>query len=121
MAAPSQQFARYKACHKISNASSIANDVRRRKSDDTRGTHCFRSRFAGGAAVSHRPRLLICGRGGLGQTTHVAPAVLHLLEHLPLHRMDLPSLHAVTARAPEEACAQVRLQEVFSLLQDSFT
>lgn len=69
-----------------------------------------RSRFAGGAAVSHRPRLLICGRGGLGQTTHMAPAVLHLLEHLPLHRMDLPSLHAVTARAPEEACAQVFLE-----------
>ncbi|CAN8001799.1 unnamed protein product [Ixodes hexagonus] len=69
-----------------------------------------RSRFACGATVSHRPRLLICGRAGLGQTTHVAPAVLHLLEHLPLHRMDLPSLHSVTARAPEEACAQVFLE-----------
>ncbi|XP_029837885.2 ATPase family AAA domain-containing protein 2 isoform X1 [Ixodes scapularis] len=79
-------------------------------SDATKLIPSVRSRFAGGAAVSHRPRLLICGRGGLGQTTHVAPAVLHLLEHLPLHRMDLPSLHAVTARAPEEACAQVFLE-----------
>lgn len=66
----------------------------------------MRPRFAGGRA-SHRPRLLVCGQPGMGQTTHVAPAVVHLLEHLPLHRLDLPALYAVTARAPEEACAQV--------------
>lgn len=75
----------------------------------------IRSRFAASRSTSHRPRLLICGRPGLGQTTHVAPAVLHLLEHLPLHRLDLPSLHSVTARAPEEACAQV-LQEAQRVL-----
>ncbi|KAH6921688.1 hypothetical protein HPB50_003966 [Hyalomma asiaticum] len=75
----------------------------------------IRSRFAASRSASHRPRLLICGRPGLGQTTHVAPAVLHLLEHLPLHRLDLPSLHSVTARAPEEACAQV-LQEAQRVL-----
>ncbi|XP_077495990.1 ATPase family AAA domain-containing protein 2-like isoform X2 [Amblyomma americanum] len=75
----------------------------------------IRSRFAAGRVSSHRPRLLICGRPGLGQTTHVAPAVLHLLEHLPLHRLDLPALHSVTARAPEEACAQV-LQEAQRVL-----
>lgn len=78
----------------------------------------IRSRFgglAGGRSGSHRPRLLVCGRSGLGQTTHVAPAVLHLLEHLPLHRLDLPALHSVTARAPEEACAQV-LQEAQRVL-----
>lgn len=75
----------------------------------------IRSRFAASRRASHRPRLLICGRPGLGQTTHVAPAVLHLLEHLPLHRLDLPSLHSVTARAPEEACAQV-LQEAQRVL-----
>ncbi|XP_064486868.1 ATPase family AAA domain-containing protein 2-like [Ornithodoros turicata] len=66
----------------------------------------MRPRFAGGRA-SHRPRLMVCGRSGMGQTTHVAPAVLHLLEHLPLHRLDMPALYGVTARAPEEACAQV--------------
>lgn len=75
----------------------------------------IRSRFAATRSASHRPRLLICGQPGLGQTTHVAPAVLHLLEHLPLHRLDLPSLHSVTARAPEEACAQV-LQEAQRVL-----
>ncbi|XP_077547266.1 ATPase family AAA domain-containing protein 2-like isoform X3 [Haemaphysalis longicornis] len=77
----------------------------------------IRSRFGALASGSgsHRPRLLVCGRPGLGQTTHVAPAVLHLLEHLPLHRLDLPALHSVTARAPEEACAQV-LQEAQRVL-----
>lgn len=79
-------------------------------SDTTKLIPSVRSRFACGATMSHRPRLLICGRQGLGQTTHVAPAILHLLEHLPLHRVDLPSLHSVTARAPEEACAQVFLE-----------
>uniref|UniRef100_A0A224YS75 Tat-binding homolog 7 n=1 Tax=Rhipicephalus zambeziensis TaxID=60191 RepID=A0A224YS75_9ACAR len=75
----------------------------------------IRSRFAATRRASHRPRLLICGQPGMGQTTHVSPAVLHLLEHLPLHRLDLPSLHSVTARAPEEACAQV-LQEAQRVL-----
>lgn len=59
------------------------------------------------ASISHRPRLLLCGMADQGQTSHLAPAILHHLEHLPVHRMDLPALFGVTARAPEEACAQI--------------
>lgn len=57
----------------------------------------------------HRPRLLLAGRDGQGQSTYLAPAVLHYLEQLPVHAIDLPSLFAVSAKTPEEACAQVTI------------
>uniref|UniRef100_T1IKQ0 Tat-binding homolog 7 n=1 Tax=Strigamia maritima TaxID=126957 RepID=T1IKQ0_STRMM len=59
------------------------------------------------AATSHRPRLLIAGAPDQGQTTHLAPAILHSLECFPVHRLDLPTLYAVSAKTPEESCAQV--------------
>jgi len=40
-----------------------------------------------------RPRLLICGAEGAGQS-HLAPALLHALEGLPIHAIGLPSLLA---------------------------
>ncbi len=50
-----------------------------------------------------RPRLLLCGPRGAGQG-HVARAVLHALEGLPLHAIGLPSLLAdAGARSAEEA------------------
>lgn len=57
---------------------------------------------------SHRPRLLITGLPGQGQSSHIAPAVLHYLEKFPVHKIDLPSLFAVTTKSPEECCAQVQ-------------
>ena len=50
---------------------------------------------------------MLTGCGDQGQTSHIAPAILHHLEQLPVHTLDLPSLFAVSARSPEESCAQV--------------
>jgi SpoVK/Ycf46/Vps4 family AAA+-type ATPase len=44
--------------------------------------------LGGGSA---RPRLLLAGREGAGQA-HLAPALLHALEGLPVHALGLPSL-----------------------------
>jgi hypothetical protein len=60
--------------------------------------------WAAGASLGvQRPRLLICGAEGAGQT-HLGPAVLYALEGLPVHAIGLPSLLSdAGARAPEEA------------------
>ncbi|XP_071999737.1 ATPase family AAA domain-containing protein 2B isoform X2 [Engystomops pustulosus] len=57
--------------------------------------------------TSFRPRFLLCGEPGSGQTSHLAPAVLHILEKFSVHRLDLPALYSVSAKTPEESCAQV--------------
>ncbi|XP_018117073.1 ATPase family, AAA domain containing 2B L homeolog isoform X3 [Xenopus laevis] len=57
--------------------------------------------------TSYRPRLLLSGEPGSGQTSHLAPAVLHSLEKFSVHRLDLPTLYSVSAKTPEESCAQV--------------
>lgn len=56
---------------------------------------------------THRPRLLLAGSRGQGQSSHLAPALLHHMEQLPVHVIDLPSLFAVSAKTPEESCAQI--------------
>lgn len=55
----------------------------------------------------HRPRLLISGPPGMGQSSHLAPAILHALEDFPIQTLDLPALFAVSSKTPEEACTQV--------------
>lgn len=60
--------------------------------------------------IVSRPRFLIRGDTESGHTTHVAPALLHHLERLPVHTLDLPALYANSARQPEESCAQVMIQ-----------
>ena len=35
--------------------------------------------------------------------TYIGPAVLHHLEKLPCHKLDIPSLYSNAARSPEEA------------------
>ncbi|KAK7804609.1 hypothetical protein U0070_003780 [Myodes glareolus] len=55
------------------------------------------------------PRLLLSGERGSGQTSHLAPALLHTLERFSVHRLDLPALYSVSAKTPEESCAQVGL------------
>ncbi|MEE6476932.1 hypothetical protein FKM82_011289 [Ascaphus truei] len=57
--------------------------------------------------TSYRPRLLLSGEPGSGQTSHLAPAVLHTLEKFSVHRLDLPALYSVSAKTPEESCAQI--------------
>ncbi|XP_029370589.1 ATPase family AAA domain-containing protein 2-like isoform X3 [Echeneis naucrates] len=57
--------------------------------------------------TSHRPRLLLSGRPGAGQTSHLAPAVLHALECFTVHSLDPAVLFGVSSTTPEEACAQV--------------
>uniref|UniRef100_A0A3B5AL28 ATPase family AAA domain-containing protein 2-like n=1 Tax=Stegastes partitus TaxID=144197 RepID=A0A3B5AL28_9TELE len=57
--------------------------------------------------TSHRPRMLLAGRPGAGQTSHLAPAVLHAMERFTVHSLDSAVLFGVSSTSPEEACAQV--------------
>ncbi|XP_071355608.1 ATPase family AAA domain-containing protein 2-like isoform X2 [Trachinotus anak] len=57
--------------------------------------------------TSHRPRMLLAGRPGDGQTSHLAPAVLHALECFTVHSLDSAVLFGVSSTSPEEACTQV--------------
>ncbi|KAM6974318.1 ATPase family AAA domain-containing protein 2-like [Tautogolabrus adspersus] len=60
--------------------------------------------------TSHRPRMLLAGRPGAGQTSHLAPAVLHALERFTVHSLDSAVLFGVSSTSPEEACAQVFIE-----------
>lgn len=57
--------------------------------------------------TSHRPRLLLTGRCGSGQSSHLAPALLHALERFTVYTLDMAVLYGVSSTSPEEACAQV--------------
>ena len=57
--------------------------------------------------TSYRPRLLLSGRPGSGQSAHLAPAVLHALEKFSVYTLDVAVLMGVSSTSPEEACAQV--------------
>lgn len=57
--------------------------------------------------TSYRPRLLLEGRTGSGQNSHLAPAVLHALEKFTVYTLDIAVLFGTSATAPEETCAQV--------------
>lgn len=57
--------------------------------------------------TSYRPRLLLEGRPGSGQSSHLAPAVLHALEKFTVYTLDMAVLFGASATAPEETCAQV--------------
>ncbi|XP_042372694.1 ATPase family AAA domain-containing protein 2-like, partial [Plectropomus leopardus] len=51
--------------------------------------------------------MLLAGRPGAGQTSHLAPALLHALERFTVHSLDSAVLFGVSSTSPEEACAQV--------------
>ncbi|XP_044149184.1 ATPase family AAA domain-containing protein 2 [Bufo gargarizans] len=57
--------------------------------------------------TSYRPRMLISGKSGLGQGTHLAPAVIHALEKFTVYTLDLAVLFGVSVVSPEENCAQL--------------
>ncbi|KAL3504860.1 hypothetical protein ACH5RR_034701 [Cinchona calisaya] len=55
----------------------------------------------------YRPRLLLCGREGVG-LDHLGPAILHELEKFPVHSLGLPSLLSDPgAKTPEEALVHI--------------
>ena len=56
----------------------------------------------------HRPRLLLCGPAGGGQSSHLGPALLHTLEEIPVKVLDLSVLFGVSSCTPEESLTQVR-------------
>ncbi|NXJ49593.1 ATAD2 protein, partial [Spizaetus tyrannus] len=56
--------------------------------------------------TSCRPRFLLIGEPGYGQTSHLAPAVIHALEKFPVYTLDLSVLF-VSTTSPEETCAQL--------------
>ncbi|XP_078072999.1 ATPase family AAA domain-containing protein 2-like isoform X2 [Mustelus asterias] len=70
---------------------------------------CY-SRCAYHQPTSYRPRLLLAGILGSGQSSHLAPALLHSLEKYTVHVLDLPVLYGINTTSPEETCAQ-RFQE----------
>lgn len=55
----------------------------------------------------HRPRLLLCGAPGGGQSSHLGPALLHALEEFPVKILDMSSIFGVSTCTPEEALTQV--------------
>ncbi|OCT74999.1 hypothetical protein XELAEV_18033988mg [Xenopus laevis] len=57
--------------------------------------------------TSYRPRLLLAGKPGYGQGTHLAPAAIHALEKFTVYTVDLAVLFGVGATSPEETCAQL--------------
>ncbi|XP_048796781.1 ATPase family AAA domain-containing protein 2-like isoform X2 [Lagopus muta] len=64
------------------------------------------SRKAYWQPTSCRPHLLLAGKAGYGQASHLAPAVLHSLEMFPVHTLDMSVLFVNTS-SPEETCAQL--------------
>uniref|UniRef100_A0A3Q3KVE1 ATPase family AAA domain-containing protein 2 n=1 Tax=Mastacembelus armatus TaxID=205130 RepID=A0A3Q3KVE1_9TELE len=57
--------------------------------------------------TSYRPRLLLEGRPGSGQSSHLAPAVLHALEKFTVYTLDMAVLFGASTTAPEETCAKI--------------
>lgn len=71
------------------------------------------NRSATSRPIVSRPRILLYGDPTQGHTTHLAPALLHCMEKLPVHVLDLPTLYANSARTPEESCSQVTFFQNF--------
>ena len=93
-------------------ATSANNEITTHLNTSSRSS--FGHHFLSQAAHPHlppsvyRPRLIICGGTNMGQTDHVGPGLLHALEGLSIHCLDLSALFSVSTKTPEEACAQVR-------------
>ena len=60
----------------------------------------------------HRPRLLLCGAAGQGQSSHLGPALLHTLEEFPVKILDLSVIFGVSSRSPEETLTQVMAEHL---------
>ena len=62
----------------------------------------------------HRPRLLLCGSSGRGQSSHLGPALLHALEEFPVKILNLSVVFGVSTHSPEEALTQVSYYAVLN-------
>ena len=60
-----------------------------------------------GETCTFRPRLLITGSEGNGLMTYLGPAVLHHLERIPCHKIDIPALYSNSVRTPEEGILHI--------------
>ncbi|KAA0202082.1 hypothetical protein HAZT_HAZT011255 [Hyalella azteca] len=65
------------------------------------------------SSLTYRPRLLISGNGDQGQSSDLGPAIIHAMERVPAHVLDLASLYVNSSRTPEEAVTQVRFIDIF--------
>ena len=65
------------------------------------------SQSAAGRSFAFRPRLLVRGSAHQGLTTYICPALLHRLEKLPCHKLDIPAVYSNSVRTPEEALLHV--------------
>lgn len=56
-----------------------------------------------------RPAQLLLAADGSehGQTLHLAPAILHHMEHIPSYTMDLAALNGDSNISPEQAAVKV--------------
>lgn len=73
----------------------------------SKGSFLHLARTAVNHPTTYRPRVLLAGRPGAGQSSHLAPAVLHALERFRVYTLDMAVLFGVSSTSPEEACAQV--------------
>ena len=64
----------------------------------------------------HRPRMILCGAEGMGQSSLLSPALLHALEEFPVKTLDLTTVFATSTKTPEEACTQVRTLVFFAMV-----
>ena len=55
--------------------------------------------------------MLLHGSSENGVSAHLAPAILHHMEKVPVHLLDLPTLYANSAKTAEEACSQVYIMQ----------
>ncbi|XP_076006471.1 ATPase family AAA domain-containing protein 2 [Genypterus blacodes] len=83
-----------------------SNSLPQRKSPAANGL-LNHSRSVLSQPTSYRPRLLLEGRPGSGQSSHLAPAALHALEKFTVYTLDMAVLFGASATAPEETCARI--------------
>uniref|UniRef100_A0A667YYY7 ATPase family AAA domain-containing protein 2 n=1 Tax=Myripristis murdjan TaxID=586833 RepID=A0A667YYY7_9TELE len=98
--------------HIVSRLFPHAEQGLKRKRDQGGVPLLFSLSFLHGQSVlsqptSFRPRLLLEGRPGSGQSSHLAPALLHALEKFTVYTLDMAVLFGASATAPEETCAQL--------------
>ncbi|XP_043116667.1 ATPase family AAA domain-containing protein 2-like isoform X2 [Puntigrus tetrazona] len=93
--------------HSEDEGSSVCITNKAQKNTGPSASALHLSRSALQQPTSFRPRLLLCGTLGSGQTSHLAPAILHTLEKFTVYTLDVAVLYGVSSATPEEACAQV--------------
>ncbi|EDV23128.1 uncharacterized protein TRIADDRAFT_58090 [Trichoplax adhaerens] len=59
--------------------------------------------------IIYRPKLLLYGKSGMGQSSHIALEILHNIDEIPVYHLDIPHLYT-SMKTPEESCAQVIME-----------